>query len=355
MRAIRHIMACMLLLGIAQITHADQVILKNGDIISGRVVKKSGNTLTFNTSYAGDIKIRWQEVSTLTTDKPVTTLLDNDSYLNASMLPADQGNVRLTGNDAEKKGTQQDDIDSQAINNQPYGLNDILYINPTPEESGRGYRYTGRANFAFNNTSGNSSNEQWHLDGEIQKRAKAYRYTLGGEGNRSSDNHTRSVSNSRLYASYDSFYTKTDFLYMHGALENDRFKDIQLRSVAGAGYGYQVYETETTKLSLKGGPDLVSVNRYVADSENFLALGWHVDFNHKVQRFPVDVFHVQDGYRGFDSSGDIVLKTRTGLRIPLRQGLVATAQYNFDWESNPAPTRGNSDRQFLIGIGYMYQ
>ena len=170
-------------------------------------------------------------MSTLTTDKPVATLLDDDRYLNTSMLPSERGNVRLSGNDVEQEKAANGAATDPSINNQSYGLNDILYINPTPEESGRGYRYSGRANFAFNNTSGNSSNEQWHLDAELQKRAKAYRYTLGGEGNRSSGNHVSSVSNSRLYGSYDSFYTKTDFLYAHAALENDRFKDIQLRSV----------------------------------------------------------------------------------------------------------------------------
>jgi putative salt-induced outer membrane protein YdiY len=338
-------LAALLLSAVHSSAQADQVILKNGDIISGRVVNKSGNILLFNTPYAGDLRINWKEVSTLTTDQPVTTLLGDDSYVSAGLLPAERGSVRLNGKDQE---------DDTELENEARGLNDILYINPTPEESGRGYRYGGRANLAFTNTSGNSSNEILHLDGEIQKRARAYRYTLGGEANRNSDNHMRSVSNSRLYASYDSFYTKTDFLYIHGALENDRFKDIQLRSVAGVGYGYQIFETETTKLSLKGGPDLVSVDRYIAAAEDFLALGWHVDFNHKLSNYPVEIFHVQDGFRGFDSEGDIVLKTRTGMRIPLRQGFVATAQYNFDWEKNPAPDRHNSDRQLLIGIGYLY-
>ncbi|HEY1182089.1 MAG TPA: DUF481 domain-containing protein [Rhodocyclaceae bacterium] len=353
MRAIHHIMACMLLLGIARFTWADQVILKNGDIITGKVVSKSGDTLIFKTTYAGDMKISWQAISTLSTDKPVTTLLNDDSYFDTGFLPAERGNVRLFKAQVAQDNTEEHTREPDDA----HGLNDILYINPTPEESGRGYRYSGRANMAFSNTSGNSSNEQLHLDGEVQKRAKAYRYTLGGETNRSSDNHEQSVSNSRLYASYDSFYTKTDFLYVHGALENDRFKDVRLRSVFGAGYGYQVYESETTKLALKGGPDLVSVNRYVANAENFAALGWHIDFNHKVTQFPsfpAEIFHVQDGYRGFDSSGDILLKTRTGLRIPLRQGFVATAQYNFDWESNPAPDRSNSDRQVIVGIGYLY-
>lgn len=365
MHAIRIIMGCLLMLGIARIACADQVILKNGDIISGTVVTKSGDTLTFKTPYAGNIKISWKEISTLSTDKPVATLLDDDSYLNSSLLPAERGAVRITvqnGNknreeNAGNEGGENSRFDEADIDNQSYALNDILYINPSPEESGRGHRYSGRANFAFSNTRGNSSNEQWHLDAELQKRAKAYRYTLGGEGNRTSDNNVRSVSNSRVYGSYDSFFTKTDFLYAHGALENDRFKDIQLRSVIGAGYGYQVYESETTRLSLKGGPDLVSVDRYVGDSENFVALGWHIDFNHKITgiaSFPAEIFHAQDGYRGFDSGGDILLKTRTGIRIPLRQGFVVTAQYNLDWENNPAPGRKNADTKLIFGLGYAY-
>lgn len=323
---------------------ADQVILKNGDIITGTVVSKSGNVVTFNTGYAGNIKIAWDKVSTLSTDEPVATLLDDDSYFDTDLLPADKGNVRLS----------KDDDDDENTVTEAHGLDDILYINPTPEESGRGYRYTGRANLAFNNTSGNSSTQQLHLDGELQKRAKAYRYTLGGEANRASDADTTSVSNWRTYASYDSFFTPTNFVYVHGSLENDKFADVKMRRVVGVGYGYQVYESETTKLSIKGGPDLVSIKRYVDDDEKFVALGWHVDFKHKLQIFPAEIFHIQDGYRGFNSGGDIVLKTRTGLRIPLSKGLSATAQYNYDWESNPAPGRENADRQLLIGIGYAY-
>jgi putative salt-induced outer membrane protein YdiY len=350
MHALRIALAGILLPAFAASAQADQVILKNGDIISGRVVNKSGDILTVNTTYAGDIKINWKDVSTLSTDKQMPTLLGNDDYLKTSILPADSGNVRLSGKDA--------DTPKDAIDNQVYGLNDILYINPTPEESGRGYRYSGRANLALSNTSGNSNNQMLHLDGEVQKRARDYRITLGGEANRSEDNNIRSASNSRLYTSYDSFYTKSNFVYVRGALENDRFKDIKLRSLVGVGYGYQIFETEKTRLSVRGGPDYVNVDRYIAESESFPALGWNVDFLHQLTYFPtmpMEIFHVQDGYRGFNSEGDILLKTRTGLRIPLNKGFVATIQYNLDWEKNPAPGRKSFDRQLLIGLGYAFQ
>lgn len=365
MRAIRIIMACMLLLGIASTTYADQVILKNGDIISGRVISKSGDTLTFNTSYAGDLKISWKEISTLSTDSPVATLLDDDSYLHTSLLPAESGAVRITARNGKSAGAPAKSaanegahFDEAEIENKAYGLNDILYINPTPEESGRGYRYSGRANLAVSDTSGNSNYQQVHIDAEIQKRARDWRYTVGGEANRARDEDTTSVSNRRLYGSYDSFYTRTEFLYAHAALEQDRFRDIRNRRVLGVGYGYQVYETENTKLSLKGGPDLVSVERYEAPDEAFGALGWHVDFTHRMtylSSVPIEVFHLQDGYRGLNRDADILIKTRSGLRIPLSKDFVATAQYHVNWENNPAPDRSSTDRQLMIGVGYMFR
>jgi len=348
--------------------HADQVILKNGDTITGKVVSKSGKVLTFKTDYAGTLKITWDKVSTLATDQPVAALLKDDRYLNAKLKPAASGNVTLSQNDAQSdaKPSASDDASNGSANNnandQPStqppapvsNLDNILYINPTPEESGRGYQYAGHANLAVSDNSGNSVSQQTHADGEIQKRAKAYRYTLGGEFNNASDSNVNSVSNSRVYASYDSFYTPTDFLYVHGALENDKFTDIKLRTLGGVGYGYQIYNTDTTMLSIKGGPDLVNIVHYASPNENFIALGWHVSFNHKLSKFSAELFHTQDGYLGLNSDNDIMFKTRSGLRIPISGGLTATVQYNVDWEKNSVPGLGNTDRQLLIGIGYVF-
>jgi len=38
---------------------AEQVTLKNGDKITGAVVKSDGKTLVFKTDYAGDLSISW--------------------------------------------------------------------------------------------------------------------------------------------------------------------------------------------------------------------------------------------------------------------------------------------------------
>ena len=157
-----------------------------------------------------------------------------------------------------------------------------------------------------------------------------------------------------MYGSYDSFFSKQEFLFMHGQLQRDRFRDIDLRTVVGGGYGYQFHDTETTRFSLKGGLDMVDVDRYESASERFAALGWHVDFMHRLANSDIELFHVQDGYRGLSRQASVLIQTRTGMRFPLSSGFYAMTQLNLDWESDPAPGRRQTDTKLLIGLGYAY-
>lgn len=65
---------------ITVITHmafADEVVLDNGDRITGKLVRLQEGKLIFKTDYAGEITIQAKKVSRLATDEPVeTTLLD---------------------------------------------------------------------------------------------------------------------------------------------------------------------------------------------------------------------------------------------------------------------------------------
>ena len=62
------LLACLAVAGVH--AQADQVMLKNGDRITGRVLRKADGILTVDTGYAGKLEIKWDQVSGLTTDGP---------------------------------------------------------------------------------------------------------------------------------------------------------------------------------------------------------------------------------------------------------------------------------------------
>src|SRR3954453_20444839 len=53
---------------------ADQVILKNQDRVTGKVVKKDADKLTFKSALFGEITIPWDQVQEVKTDDPVTVV-----------------------------------------------------------------------------------------------------------------------------------------------------------------------------------------------------------------------------------------------------------------------------------------
>src|SRR6266481_5573539 len=60
---------------------ADQVTLKNGDRLSGTILKSDGETLSLNTEFAGDVKIQWAAIEQLSSDRPLYVLLKDGQII----------------------------------------------------------------------------------------------------------------------------------------------------------------------------------------------------------------------------------------------------------------------------------
>jgi small nuclear ribonucleoprotein (snRNP)-like protein len=73
----RHSLQIVTLALCAFAAQADEVLLKNGDKITGEVLSKSGNTLEMKTDYADKVVIKWDAVETLNSSKPVLITLKN--------------------------------------------------------------------------------------------------------------------------------------------------------------------------------------------------------------------------------------------------------------------------------------
>ena len=90
-------------------------------------------------------------------------------------------------------------------------------------------------------------------------------------GNYASDRDTETESNATAYAKYDRFLTEKWYLYANTSFENDKFKDLRLRSTLGVGTGYQFFDTPRTILSLEGGIDYVHTDFYTQPTDDYPA------------------------------------------------------------------------------------
>lgn len=301
---------------------ADVVTLSNGDRLTGKVLHLGAEELEIETAYAGKLKVKRAEIARIVTNHEVQVLLQG-----AGTLSSASGEIALPR---------------------------VAFVNPTPEQSGIGVAYSGRATLSAAQVRGNSSSSNAVADAIVQARAKDYRWELGASAAQATESGAETASKWRVQASRDWFVASKRFVYARGAVERDRFSGVQLRSSAGAGYGVQLIETDRTKLSLRGGIEAVWVDAVQGPDERYPAAGWGVRYSHKVFSKRAEVFHEQDGYWNLEDGSDVTVHSRTGMRVPLIEGLTASAQWNIDWSREPEPGRRATDSTLLVGLGYAW-
>lgn len=317
---------------------ADEVLLSNGDRLTGKVISKTPKGLELKTSYAGTLRIDWRVVETLNTDEPVNVLMrHNEGELETRLARSDEpGTVRLTA----------------VPEVPPLKLERIAYLNPTPSQSGAGTEYRGRVNLAGSSNSGNSDTTQVVAEGELSGVEKYARFSLRLRGEQRTEGGDETASNLLARADRDWFVSKNRFIYARTTAERDRFRDLALRFSAGGGYGLQLIDNDQTGFSVQGGLDYVRENRFVADDQIYPAFGWGVKYRHWLIGRSAEFFHEQDGYMNVEDARDVTLRARTGFRLPIIERLSAQVQGILDWEGRPAEGRKSTDLSLQFGLGY---
>lgn len=318
------------------VAKADRIVLVNGDRLTGKVVSKAEDTLKFHTEYAGDIKIRWKDVVSITTDDPVTVLSPEGELRTGRLESTTSGAIALVTQDGSREVT----------------LSDLEHINPPPHVAGTGVTYRGRVSLLGSASRGNTDDSSLYGEAELNARAKDYRYRLFGRAEQKEEEGDTTAQNYYVSGRRDQPINEEHFWYVRSSLEHDEFTDIKVRAAAGAGLGWNVIDTEKTHFSVRGGLDYILARRDVVPDETYPAFGWGIDYTHWLLPDRLEFFFDQSGFASLTSEGDVSSRTRTGLRLPLATGLSANAQVNVDYEGDPGPGRDTTDTSLLIGLGY---
>ena len=338
MKLRRLLLSCLLLLVFFSSSLADTVLLKNGDRITGKVMGLENNKLTLNTAFAGKIMILWSEVATLETDAPVRLILESESAVVSQLTASGSGQVAVTLPEAKNPLT--------------ISLSQVALINPPP--SGPAVKLSGRINTGINISDGNTQTQSVSLDGELVARSKINRFTIGATYQRDEDDGEKTADNSSGYIKYDHFLSEKWYLLANVTGTQDDFKDLNLRTDAGVGVGYQFWETDRRNLSLEAGLSYVNEDFIEAEDEDFSAGRWAVDFDQLLWDSPVQFFHGHEGLVSIEDTNDLIIRSRTGVRVPVYKGLTSAIEVRWEWDNSPAEDQENSDTDYMFSLGYSF-
>jgi putative salt-induced outer membrane protein len=234
---------------------ADQVTLKNGDRLTGTIVKSDAKTMLIKTELAGDVNVQWEAVTSIVSSQPLHLALKDGQTVVGTVTTSDgklDVATKTTGEVAAPKEavvTVRNDDEEKAYDAEMDRLR-----NPHLTDFWSGILDTG-----LSVTRGNSATLAFNLS------AKAARVTTRDK---------ISVYSTAVYASDDTTppnrttahairggirgdLNVSDRVFVFGFtdFEYDQFQDLDLRNVLGGGLGYHVIKTKNTTFDAFAGGD----------------------------------------------------------------------------------------------------
>jgi len=280
---------------------ADQVAFKNGDRLTGTILKSDAKTLLIKTIVAGEVSVSWPEIQELRSDLPLHVELVDGKVLVGKVTTHD-GILEVV----EDSGAVEAPRDS------------VVALRSDAEQSAyersqrRGllYGWDGGVDAGFELTRGNSDTKNFRLAFRAVRKTSRDQLTLYAQSIYSIDDlptarpHITANENSGGVR-FGRDLTGRLFLFSNTDFMSDGLQDLNLRFVLGGGAGYHVINREKTTLDLLGGmnfthEDYVEIQRNLAAGqvgEEFnLKLGKNTSLIQNVAFFP-DLTSSEGNYR----------------------------------------------------------
>jgi putative salt-induced outer membrane protein len=254
------IFVALCLLGVS--ARADQVVLKNGDRITGTIVKsdvkaddKTKKVLIVKTDFAGDIPVLWDSVASVVSSEPlhlelkdgqtivgpVTTSNDKIDVATATTgeVATAKDSIVAVRNDAEQKS-----YDAQIERLRHPRLTDF---------------WSGLLDTGLSVTRGNSSTLSFTLAGKAVRQTDRDKISVYSTAVYATDN-TTPPSRTTAHAIQGGLrgdLNVSDKLFVFGFTDNlyDEFQHLDLRNVLGGGAGYHVIKNANTTFDVFAGGD----------------------------------------------------------------------------------------------------
>jgi hypothetical protein len=327
---------------------ADQIVLKNGDRVTGSIVKKDDKNLTIKSDHMGVIVIAWSQVDTIVAEKPVHIVLQDGRALQGTLAGA-EGDVVVTTSQA-KINTKPAEIAAIRNDDEEKAYQRLLH-------PGWGELWAGSARTGLAGTAGN---------------AKTLTYTAGMNANRATNTDKTSLYFNFIKASarakgesedtaeavrggvsYGHNVNSRLFFSAFNDYEYDRFQDLDLRFVIGGGAGFHVWKRERSTMDLLAGGAYNRSSFSTPLIRESAELYWGDEYSLKLS----SATSLTQSFRMFNdltNTGMYRINFDLGLNTKIFKWLSWNVSLSDRYLSDPVPGRQTNDFLYTTGLGIAF-
>lgn len=327
---------------------ADQVVLKNGDRLSGSITRSDGKVLVLKTEFAGEVTIQWPAVDQLNSTQPlhVTTqsgqtavgpVATVNGTLTVTAIPTPvnvpASEVTALRNDAEQTAYEKS-------------------LHP-----GLLQGWAGGANVGFALTRGNSETKNLSLAFTADRKTShddisMYANSVYATNDASGAVPSVTANTVQGGARYSRNFTKRLFGFGSADFQTDALQALNLRSVLGGGLGFHAITSDRTTLDFLGGLNYTREN-YVDLNRNLAALTLGEELMRKLGTSTV---FTEKGYffPDLNESGEYRATFNVGTVTKLSKWLGWQNAFGDIYVTNPPAGKKKNDVLLTTGVNFSF-
>ena len=235
----------------AALLEADQVTLKNGDRLTGTIVKTDDDkkTLEIKTEFAGDVTVQWDAVTAIVSSQPLNLTL-SDGRVIAGTVATTDGKLTVGTKEAGEVATEHTAI--KAIrNDQEQAEYDRL------QHPGLRDFWSGLFDLGLSVTEGNSAATALTIAGKaarvVPKNKFSLYYTQVYSKDSKQDPAITTANAIHAGIRYEHNLNAKVYIFGFTDFDSDQLQNLDLRNVLGGGLGYHLINTKKTQFDVFGG------------------------------------------------------------------------------------------------------
>ncbi len=327
---------------------ADQVVLKNGDRVTGSIIKKDGKNLTIRTDQFGVVTTSWDQVESVQVDKPINAVLPDGRTVQGTIATTN-GKVEVTSKDTKLSLapaeiiTIRDDAEQQAYER---------LLSP-----GWGQLWAGTGSIGFAGTSGNAETLTFTTGFRAARvtstdKISLYFNTIKASALVSGRN-ADTAQAVRGGIGYDHNLNPRMFANVFNDYEYDKFQNLDLRFVVGGGLGLHAIKNERSRLDLLGGGDFNRSSYSTPLTQKSAEIYWGDDYALKLSA----ATSLVQNFRMFNDltyTGSYRMNFDIGASTKLSKWLVWNLSLSDRYLNHPALGRKTNDFLYTTGLGITF-
>jgi putative salt-induced outer membrane protein YdiY len=233
-----------------------------------------------------------------------------------------------------------------------FSFDDVDWIREKPTY----LRYDAELNVGVQLARGNTDTTDLHFDALFEPSFGWNTLRLSGQYDKKSADGDTTTNRWKAAFVYERDFLRRWYVGAANTYESDAQRDLDLRFIFAAGVGYRFYDDDTTFFSVL--PALAYVNEKFEDSSDdadYAAIQLGTDFSRDLYKDDITFFNKNTYLNSLQTFSDIIIETRTGIEFDMAWDLVLSAEFEADWENEPAEDAKKLDTRYMLKIGFEFE